>query len=133
MAKFSLPIAGQDAPAAPKTTSDHKTRAQGGDVQSELANLVEVNSIVMFMKGSPQWPQCGFSARAAQILESFGVPFAHVNVLEDPEIRQGIKEFSNWPTIPQVYINGEFLGGSDIVMEMYQNGELAELIKEVSA
>ncbi|MBH24587.1 MAG: monothiol glutaredoxin, Grx4 family [Myxococcales bacterium] len=130
--KFSLPIAGQSAPTAPAASSEHKTRSQGGDVQSELAHLVESNKILIFMKGSPQWPQCGFSARAAQILDSFGVSYAHVNVLEDPEIRQGIKEFSNWPTIPQIYVNGEFLGGSDILLEMYQNGELQDAINELS-
>ncbi|MEO1272436.1 MAG: Grx4 family monothiol glutaredoxin [Myxococcota bacterium] len=97
-----------------------------------MSHLVETNQVVLFMKGSPQWPQCGFSARAAQILDSFGVPYAHVNVLDDPEVRQGIKEFSNWPTIPQVYVKGEFLGGSDILTEMYQNGELQDLMGEVA-
>jgi len=129
--KLSLPIAGQSAPAPTTNDSNHKTRSEGGDVQSEIAHTVETNAIVLFMKGSPQWPQCGFSARAAQILDSLNVPFAHVNVLDDPAIRNGVKEFSNWPTIPQVYVNGEFLGGSDILLESYQNGELQEIINEI--
>ncbi len=95
-------------------------------VQNRIDELVKNNKVVLFMKGNPQMPQCGFSARAATILTHLGVAdFAHVDVLSDPEIRQGIKEYSNWPTIPQLYINGEFLGGSDIMMEQYENGELA--------
>ena len=96
------------------------------DVQNRIDTLVKGNKIVLFMKGSPAMPQCGFSARATTILSHLGASeFAHVDVLSDPEVRQGIKEYSNWPTIPQLYINGEFVGGSDIMMEMYQNGELA--------
>lgn len=129
--KFSLPIAGQSGNApAPSAASAHKTRAEGGDVQSELANVVNTNKVVLFMKGSPHMPQCGFSARASQILGSYGVPFHHVNVLADPEVRQGVKTFSQWPTIPQIYIGGEFVGGSDILMEMHQNGELEEMLRE---
>lgn len=82
------------------------------------------NKVMLYMKGLPDAPQCGFSAQVVQILKSYGVPFNAKNVLADPELRQGIKDFANWPTIPQLYINGEFVGGCDIVMEMHQNGEL---------
>jgi monothiol glutaredoxin len=88
------------------------------------------NPVVLFMKGTPVFPQCGFSARVVQILSHMGVPFKGVNVLEDMEIREGIKEFSNWPTIPQLYVKGEFVGGCDIVMEMFQSGELGTLLNE---
>ena len=88
------------------------------------------NPVVLFMKGTPAFPQCGFSARVVQILSHMGVPFSGVNVLEDMEIREGIKAFTNWPTIPQLYVKGEFVGGCDIVMEMFQSGELATLLNE---
>ena len=88
------------------------------------------NPVVLFMKGTPVFPQCGFSARVVQILSHMGVPFAGVNVLEDMEIREGIKTFTDWPTIPQLYVKGEFVGGSDIVREMFQSGELAALMSE---
>ena len=95
----------------------------------QIADLVRDNPVVLFMKGTAQFPQCGFSGRAVQILKACGVSqIATVNVLEDPAIRQGIKEFSNWPTIPQLYVHGQFVGGSDIMMEMYQAGELQELL-----
>jgi monothiol glutaredoxin len=85
--------------------------------------------VVLFMKGTPQFPQCGFSGRATQILKACGVDqFTSVNVLEDEEIRQGIKQYANWPTIPQLYVKGEFVGGSDIMMEMYESGELKQLL-----
>ena len=100
------------------------------DVQTRIDALVKDNKVVLFMKGSPSMPQCGFSARAATILTHLGVgDFAHVDVLSDPEVRQGIKDYSNWPTIPQLYINGEFVGGSDIMMELYQSGELASQLQ----
>ncbi len=96
--------------------------------QERIKQIVDSNSVVLFMKGTAQFPMCGFSGRAIQILKAVGANQLHtVNVLEDDEIRQGIKEFSNWPTIPQLYINGEFVGGSDIMMEMYQSGELQQL------
>lgn len=101
------------------------------DVQQRLADLVKSHDIVLFMKGTASFPQCGFSGRAVQILKACGVDprsLATVNVLEDPEVRQGIKEFSNWPTIPQLYIKGEFIGGSDIMMEMYESGELQQVL-----
>lgn len=98
-------------------------------IHQHIANLVRDNPVVLFMKGTAQFPQCGFSGRAVQILKACGVSqIATVNVLEDPAIRQGIKEFSNWPTIPQLYVHGKFVGGSDIMMEMYQAGELQELL-----
>ncbi len=97
------------------------------DVQQRIDDLVKGNRVVLFMKGNAQFPQCGFSGRAVQILKACGVSeLKTVNVLEDEAIRQGIKEYANWPTIPQLYINGEFIGGSDIMMEMYQSGELQQ-------
>jgi len=91
---------------------------------------VKSNPVVLFMKGTPVFPQCGFSARVVQILSHLGVPFKGVNVLEDMEVRDGIKAYTNWPTIPQLYVNGEFVGGCDIVMEMFQAGELQSMLKE---
>ncbi len=99
------------------------------DVQQRIDELVKGNPVVLFMKGTAQFPQCGFSGRAVQILKACGVTdLKTVNVLEDEEIRQGIKEYANWPTIPQLYIGGEFIGGSDIMMEMYQAGELQQTL-----
>ncbi len=127
MAKFSLPIAsGTPSPA----NSNPMTRAEGGTVMTEISREVGENPLVLYMKGSPAAPQCGFSARAAQILGQFGVPLYTVDILADPEKRQAIKEFSDWPTIPQVYIRGEFVGGSDILMQIFENGELAEMLAE---
>ncbi len=94
-----------------------------------IDELVKNNDVVLFMKGSPLFPQCGFSSRAIAILDHLNVEFASVDVLQDMEIRQGIKEYSDWPTIPQLYVKGEFLGGSDIMMEMYEAGELQELVE----
>ncbi len=97
------------------------------DVQQRIDALVKGHKVVLFMKGTAQFPQCGFSGRAIQILKACGVQdLQTVNVLEDDAIRQGIKDYANWPTIPQLYVNGEFLGGSDIMMEMYQSGELQQ-------
>ncbi|KDB06565.1 glutaredoxin-like protein [Burkholderia sp. lig30] len=99
------------------------------DTQQRIKQIVDENTVVLFMKGNAQFPMCGFSGRAVQVLKACGVDqFKTVNVLEDDEIRQGIKEFSNWPTIPQLYVKGEFVGGSDIMMEMYQSGELQQLL-----
>lgn len=99
------------------------------NVQQRIDELVKGNRVVLFMKGNPTFPQCGFSGRAVQILKACGVTeLKTVNVLEDEEIRQGIKEYANWPTIPQLYINGEFVGGSDIMREMYQSGELQQML-----
>jgi len=96
----------------------------------EIQKSIDSSEVLLFMKGTPLFPQCGFSARVVQILKHAGVPFSSVNVLENPEIRDGIKEFSNWPTIPQLYVKGEFVGGCDIVTEMYQSGELTALLTE---
>src|SRR5882762_7729800 len=99
------------------------------DAQERIKQQVSGNPVVLYMKGTPQFPQCGFSANAVQILKACGVEqLFTVNVLEEPEIRQGIKEYANWPTIPQLYVNGEFVGGSDIMREMYQSGELQKLL-----
>ena len=99
------------------------------DVQQRIDALVKGHPVVLFMKGSAQFPQCGFSGRAVQVLKACGVKdFSTVNVLEDDEVRQGIKDYAQWPTIPQLYVNGEFVGGSDIMMEMYQSGELQQVI-----
>jgi monothiol glutaredoxin len=99
------------------------------ELKARIDQLVQQDKIVVFMKGSKLMPQCGFSNNVVQIINSLGVPFATVDILEDPEIRQGIKEYSNWPTIPQVYINGEFVGGSDILIELYQQGELQQMVE----
>jgi monothiol glutaredoxin len=99
------------------------------DVKTKIEEILNANKVVLFMKGSQQFPMCGFSARATAILQDLGVEFKDVNVMEDEEIRQGIKEYGNWPTIPQLYINKKLVGGSDIMMEMYQAGELQTLIK----
>ena len=98
------------------------------DTQARIDDLVKHNDVVLFMKGSPLFPQCGFSSRAVAILDRLGVEYASVDVLQDAEIRGGIKEFSDWPTIPQLYVKGEFIGGSDIMMEMYESGELQQVI-----
>jgi len=101
------------------------------DVQQRIDELVKGNEVVLFMKGNASFPMCGFSGRAIQVLKACGVDaksIATVNVLDDAEIRNGIKEYSNWPTIPQLYIKGEFIGGSDIMMEMYESGELQKVI-----
>ena len=95
-----------------------------------IDELVKANNVVLFMKGSPLFPQCGFSSKAIAILDHLNVEYASVDVLQDMEIRQGIKEYSDWPTIPQLYVKGEFLGGSDIMMEMYEAGELQEMVTE---
>ena len=97
------------------------------DAQKRIAEIVQKHPAVLFMKGTPLFPQCGFSSRATAILEHLGVAFHAVDVLQDGEIREGIKQFSDWPTIPQLYVNGEFVGGSDIMMEMFEDGELEEM------
>lgn len=102
------------------------------DVQERIKQFVTENDVVLFMKGTPNFPQCGFSGRAIEILRRVGLEEVHaVNVLDDMEIRQGIKEFSSWPTIPQLYVKGEFIGGSDIMLEMYQSGELQAKVDEL--
>ncbi|MEQ9668449.1 Grx4 family monothiol glutaredoxin [Coleofasciculus sp. G2-EDA-02] len=98
-------------------------------VKERIDQLVNQDKIVVFMKGTKLMPQCGFSNNVVQILNTLGVSYETVNVLDDPEVRQGIKEYSNWPTIPQVYVNGEFIGGSDVMIELYQNGELQQMVE----
>src|SRR5687767_8778390 len=97
----------------------------------KIKKLVDDNRVLLFMKGTADFPQCGFSMRAVSILRSMNVPFTTVDVLADPEIRQGVKEFSNWPTIPQLYVDQQFIGGSDIMMEMWESGELEKALAEV--
>ena len=98
------------------------------EIQERIRKVIEENSVMLFMKGSPDFPQCGFSGRVVQILDACGAEFGSADVLTDPELREGIKAYSNWPTIPQLYIQGELIGGSDIVMEMHENGELKKKI-----
>jgi monothiol glutaredoxin len=104
------------------------------DIQDRIRDQVTQNRVVLYMKGTPQFPQCGFSATAAEILKRCGVAdYLAVNILEDAELRQGIKDFANWPTIPQLYVNGEFVGGCDIMREMYSSGELKSLLDKAVA
>jgi monothiol glutaredoxin len=98
------------------------------DIQSWINNEVKSNEVVLFMKGTAQTPMCGFSSRVVQILNHIGTPFRDINVLDSSELRQGIKEYANWPTIPQLYVKGEFVGGCDIITEMFQSGELQTLL-----
>jgi monothiol glutaredoxin len=98
------------------------------DVKSRIDEIVKKDDVVLFMKGTALFPQCGFSSRAVSILDHLGVPYETVDVLQDPEIRGGIKDYSDWPTVPQLYVKGEFVGGSDIMMEMFENGELQQLV-----
>ena len=98
------------------------------DIQQKIGDLVGQNDIVLFMKGSPLFPQCGFSSRAIAILDHLEVKYETVDVLADQDIRQGIKQYSDWPTVPQLYVKGEFVGGSDIMMEMFESGELKQLV-----
>ena len=126
--RISLPIVGtEQAAAAP----EQKTRDEGGDVMSEIAHEVSAHPVVLYMKGTVDNPMCGFSHRAAAILTSYGVPVYAVNILEDPEKRQAIKVYSDWPTIPQIYVSGEFLGGSDLLMQMHQSGQLEEVLNAI--
>ena len=100
------------------------------DTHSRIDAIVKGSDVVLFMKGTPLFPQCGFSSKAVAILEHLGVEFSSVDVLQDMEVRQGIKEFSDWPTIPQLYVKGEFVGGSDIMMEMFEDGELHKVMAD---
>ena len=99
-------------------------------VHERIQNEIAANPVMLYMKGNAMFPQCGFSARVVQILTHMGVPFQTANVLEDPELREGVKQFSSWPTVPQLYVKGEFVGGCDIITEMYQSGELDTLLTE---
>jgi monothiol glutaredoxin len=104
--------------------------AEIDDVQAHIAETIKGHPIVLFMKGRPSHPQCGFSAAVVQVLAHYGVPVHAVDVLADPSVRQGIKTFSNWPTIPQLYVKGEFIGGCDIIREMYETGELQQVLEQ---
>ncbi|MFV1993000.1 MAG: Grx4 family monothiol glutaredoxin [Acidiferrobacterales bacterium] len=97
-------------------------------IKDTISEQVNNNKVMLYMKGTPQFPQCGFSGKAIQILQACGTEFGSADVLADPDIRQGIKDFSNWPTVPQLYVNGQFVGGCDIMIEMYENGELQKVI-----
>ena len=103
------------------------------DAMERIRQMVEHNKIVIFMKGNRHFPQCGFSAATVEVFEALDAPFETVDVLQDPDVREGIKQFSKWPTIPQVFVNGKFIGGCDIVREMYEKGELQPLVKAATA
>lgn len=124
------PSAASAAPAQPAEVPDPR---EGRSAKDFIEELVKGNQVVLFMKGSPASPKCGFSASAAGILGSYEQALTHFDVLSDPEIRQEIKDYSQWPTIPQVYVGGEFLGGSDILRQMHESGELKECIEQASA
>ena len=143
--KKRLPIFGRrSAPTAPNTSNTASTSPsptyqppqiqepesarQGKDVQEFIKELIDNNDIVLFMKGTPQQPLCGFSANAAGILSSYDPNFTHFDVISDPDVRQGIKDFSTWPTLPQIYIKQEFIGGSDILAQMHEQGQLKALL-----
>ncbi|HWP60627.1 MAG TPA: Grx4 family monothiol glutaredoxin [Candidatus Acidoferrales bacterium] len=103
------------------------------DVRSKIDEQVKKNKVMLYMKGSPDFPMCGFSARTVEILQSYGIPFATEDVLQDPAIREGIKQYTNWPTIPQVFIDGKFIGGCDILTELHERGELEPMLKAAFA
>lgn len=102
------------------------------DIMERIKQSIESNSIILFMKGTPEFPQCGFSSRASQALAACGSEFAYVNVLADPEVRENLHRYADWPTFPQLYINGELVGGCDIILELYENGELQKLVDQAS-
>ncbi|MFN5745813.1 MAG: Grx4 family monothiol glutaredoxin [Methylococcaceae bacterium] len=102
------------------------------DVIERIKSQLSENPVILYMKGTPNFPQCGFSGRAVQILHQCGVPFVHVNIFEDPELRENLKTFSNWPTFPQLYVNGELVGGCDIMMDMFQKGDLQKMLAETT-
>lgn len=103
------------------------------DVIERIKSQLTSNPVLLYMKGTPDFPQCGFSATAVRALNAVGAKFGHVNIFEDPELREALKEYSNWPTYPQLYVSGELLGGSDIIIEMYKSGELAKVVNEAGA
>ena len=122
--------AAPSAPAAAPRPAPAPVQSMGAkEVHDRIDNLVKTNKVVLFLKGSKLFPQCGFSAATVEILNQYGVPYLDVDVLSDPGIRQGIKEYAQWPTIPQLFIDGKFVGGCDIAREMHANGELAALLK----
>ena len=101
------------------------------DINDRIKEQLDTNAVMLYIKGTPDFPQCGFSSQAVAALKKIGKPFSYVNICEDPEIREGLKVYSNWPTFPQLYVKGELIGGCDIMMEMYENGELSELLNEI--
>ena len=101
------------------------------DINDRIKEQLDTNTVKLYIKGTPDFPQCGFSSQAVAALKKIGKPFSYVNIFEDPEIREGLKAYSNWPTFPQLYVKGELIGGCDIMMEMYENGELSELLNEI--
>lgn len=103
------------------------------DVKARIEEQLSSNDVLLYMKGTPDFPQCGFSGQTVAALNAVGKPYAYVNIFEDPEVREGLKEYSNWPTFPQLYVKGELIGGCDIVVEMYQSGELQKLLEEGAA
>lgn len=103
------------------------------NILEQIHQKIQSHPIIIYMKGTPQFPQCGFSSRAAQVLQSCGIEFAHVNVLADQEIRENLKRYANWPTFPQIYVNGELIGGCDIILELQQKGELKSMLEQAIA
>lgn len=103
------------------------------ELKKRIEDQLGSNNVLLYMKGSPDFPQCGFSGQAVAALNAIGKPYAYVNIFEDPDVREGLKEFSNWPTFPQLYVKGELVGGCDIMVEMYHSGELQKLIEEAAA
>jgi monothiol glutaredoxin len=118
-----------DAVTVPK----QRKRPKNVDVNARIEDQLKSHEVLLYMKGTPDFPQCGFSGQAVAALKAVGKPFAFVNIFEDEEIREGLKTYSNWPTFPQLYVKGELIGGSDIVIEMYHSGELAELLNQIPA
>jgi monothiol glutaredoxin len=115
------------------TVQNRKKRPENVDVNARIEEQLKSHDVLLYMKGTPDFPQCGFSGQAVAALNAIGKPFAFVNIFEDEEVRQGLKAYSNWPTFPQLYVKGELIGGSDIVIEMYHSGELAELLNQIPA
>jgi len=128
--KISLPIVGDEETAEEASVDSKEDGDSEGGVLETIDDQVSRDDVVLYMKGDPREPMCGFSARAAGVLEAYGVSFESYNVLADEAIREGIKEYGDWPTIPQLYVNGELVGGSDIITEMHESGDLAELFDD---
>lgn len=129
----SMPIAGGESQESEEQSDSQQAESNQRDqVLEAIDREVSNNSVVLYMKGTPEQPMCGFSARAASIIDSYDVPFHAVNVLSDSAKREGIKEYGDWPTIPQLYLEGELIGGSDIMAKLYESGELDEMIEEVT-
>lgn len=130
--KISLPLAGDEEQESDdeKAEASEQTETERDGILGKIEREVEQNEVVLYMKGSPDQPMCGFSARASQLLAAYGVSYKAVDVLTESGKREGIKEFGDWPTIPQLYVGGELVGGSDIVMEMHESGELADLFDD---